>query len=92
MRRPVGLLRWAPAWIDALPAVTEDGDAEHYGLLIEVVEGLPETQLLVINGLYWEQVSQGKLALRLGVSQQAVGRRHARALASIRRKLNGGLR
>jgi DNA-directed RNA polymerase specialized sigma24 family protein len=65
---------------------TQDG----YARLLAVVEALPPTQLDVINGLYWEHVSQGRLALRLGVSQQAIGRRHRRALASIRRSLNGG--
>jgi DNA-directed RNA polymerase specialized sigma24 family protein len=83
-------LRWAPAWIEALPDVTPPGDDDGYAQLIEIVEALPPTQLVVINGLYWERVSQGLLAQRLGVSQQAVGRRHGRALARIRRALNGG--
>jgi DNA-directed RNA polymerase specialized sigma subunit len=59
-------------------------------LLIEIVEQLPETQLVVINAIYWERVSQGRLAVRLGISQQAIGRRHRRALERIRRAMNGG--
>jgi DNA-directed RNA polymerase specialized sigma24 family protein len=92
-RRVVGLLRWAPAWLDALPDVTQpafrEASGDGHAILIAIIEELPATQLDVINALYWERITQGMLALRLGVSQQAIGRRHARALASIRRRLNG---
>lgn len=88
--RPAGPLRWAPAWLDALPAVAPLGQYDGNGLLSEIIEGLPATQLVVINGIYWERLSQGRLGRRLEISQQAVSGRHARALATIRRKLNGG--
>jgi RNA polymerase sigma factor (sigma-70 family) len=83
-------LRWAPAWIEALPDVAPSRDADGYAQLVDIIEALPPTQLVVINGLYWERVTQGQLAARLGVSQQALSRRHARALERIRRSLNGG--
>ena len=88
--RPAGPLRWAPAWLDALPAVTPPVQHDGNGHLQDVIEQLPATQLVVINGIYWERISQARLARRLGVSQQAVGRRHARALARIRRTLDHG--
>jgi RNA polymerase sigma factor (sigma-70 family) len=59
-------------------------------MLVEIVEALPASQLVVINAIYWERLSQGQLARRLDISQQAVGRRHRRALAAIRRTMNGG--
>jgi RNA polymerase sigma factor (sigma-70 family) len=59
-------------------------------MLIAVVEQLPETQLVVINAIYWERLSQGQLAVRLAITQQAVQRRHARALRRIREALDGG--
>jgi RNA polymerase sigma factor (sigma-70 family) len=66
--------------------VTDDG---RHDLLHAAVEGLPGTQQDVINALYWEQLSQGMLARRLGISQQAVSRRHTRALHKIARLLDG---
>lgn len=87
--RPAGPLRWAPAWLDDLPAVTPPAHTDDHDRLVDIIEALPATQLVVLEGIYWERLSQGKLALRLSVSQQAIGRRHARALASIRRQLNG---
>jgi RNA polymerase sigma factor (sigma-70 family) len=59
-------------------------------MLIAVVEQLPDTQLVVINAIYWEQLSQGQLAAELGITQQAIQRRHKRALRRIKEGLNGG--
>lgn len=76
--------------MDALPAVAPASHHDGYDLLCDAIDALPASQRDVINGLYWERLSQGMLARRLGVKQQAISRRHARAVATIRRTLNGG--
>ena len=45
---------------------------------------------MVINALYWEQLTQGELAVRLEISQQAISRRRQRAFRRIEEALNGG--
>lgn len=54
------------------------------------VELLTPTQRLVIEGIFWERVSQAELARREHVSQQAIAHRKRRAIQSLRRTLNGG--
>lgn len=56
------------------------------------MEQLPLGQRVVVEGLFWEQVSQSELAAREQVTQQAIARRKHRALNSLRRTLNGGAR
>lgn len=53
-------------------------------LLAEIVDVLPERGREVMNALYWECVSLGVVARRLGLSKRQVGRIRDRALRRLR--------
>lgn len=79
---------WAPAWLDARSPTL--GRGPHKASLIEIIDRLPPKQREVIEGLFWERVSNATLARRFGVTREAIRRRKTRAMANIRREMEDG--
>lgn len=71
-------------------ALWGDFPAEAQDLLIELVERLPAKYRQVIEGLFWEGLSEMQMALQIGCARSTIQRRKARALAMLRVKLTDG--
>lgn len=56
-------------------------------LLSELVEKLPVKYRRVIEGVFWEGLSEKQMALQLGCARSTVQRRKARGLLLLRQKL-----
>jgi RNA polymerase sigma factor (sigma-70 family) len=81
-------LHWAGDGADADPtAVPEPAQPglpfDERLAVLEAVGRLPDRDRRVIGGLYWQRESQEHVARSLGISQQAVAKRHRRALDQL---------
>ena len=47
------------------------------------IDGLPEDEQTVINGLFWEQLSQREIAVRYAIPRDKVARLYAAAVATL---------
>jgi DNA-directed RNA polymerase specialized sigma24 family protein len=58
-------------------------DRPDLGYLVEIVEGLPEPYVTIVNALFWEQCSLTEVALRLQVHRTTLDRLLREALEEL---------
>lgn len=75
-----------PPWsLDLVP--DQGGSQPHNERVVDAIEALTPKQREVIDGLFFERLTERPLARRLGITQQQVNRRKQRALRRMRRYL-----